>query len=153
MRWDADKSAFRFISQPTERCADCGSRTIFGCKIECGLCDGRADAPRRFQPGGWISCRYCGKGGPGTASVCDRCKELKQKALAAGVTEDDRILLYVQKALRDEDYRRLAEHDVEADRRRRVRNRRQAERRWRQPRVRPRANPANDDEDLDEAAE
>jgi hypothetical protein len=152
--WDADKQAFRLISPPTERCVDCGGKTVFGGKIECGLCDGRADAPRRLQPGKWVSCRYCGAGGVEAAHICDRCKELKRGAITAGITEDDRILLYAQKALKAEDYRRLAELDAEEEQRRKERNRQQAERRWRQPRARQTCpEPANDDAGLDEAAE
>ena len=152
--WDADKRAFRFTSPPTESCVDCGGKTVFGGKIECGLCDGRAEAPRRFQPGVWISCRYCGAGGVEAAHICDRCKELKRGAITAGITADDRILLYVQKALKAEDYRRLAGLDAEEEQRRRARNRQQTERRWRQPRARQTCpEPANDDAGLDEAAE
>jgi hypothetical protein len=108
-----------------------GNSALTGEKLTCGLCDGRAVRPKRFQPGSAASaaCRYCGRIGEGF--VCTRCEKIRAGFDAAHMSRhaiaerrgwtgpatigDDELWVTIIRRLRDADHRRLAldEKDVE----------------------------------------
>jgi hypothetical protein len=98
LQWDADKRAFRFI-HPLTRCSCGGAKSMLtGEKLSCGLCDGRASPPARFRLApAYTPCRYCGT--PGQGHVCERCKAIKARLVASGITDDDQLLVEIQRAL------------------------------------------------------
>jgi hypothetical protein len=122
--WHPEAKAFRLRQAPGQRCVDCGGRTSFGEKIDCGLCDGRARRPVRFT-GPWPDrCVYCGEETyalPGQPRVCADCEKIKQRVVAGGECRDDRILIEVHRALarRDRDALEAAEVGERRDRRKR----------------------------------
>lgn len=60
---------------------------------------------RRYPPG-WTVCRYCVRKHPGTASLCDRCVDVRANIEAVHALEpwlpvdgaDDRVALYTERA-------------------------------------------------------
>jgi hypothetical protein len=129
LRWDADKRAFRFIHPPT-RCTCGGAQSMLtGEKLTCGLCDGRAKPPARFQPGPvYDPCHYCGTTGQG--HVCPRCRAIKARLVASGITDDDQLLVEIQRALNAAERQAQRREDIDAVKARRAANRRRRERRW-----------------------
>src|SRR5215472_17324840 len=113
LRWDADKRAFRFIHPPT-RCTCGGAQSMLtGEKLTCGLCDGRAKPPARFQPGPvYDPCHYCGTTGQG--HVCPRCRAIKARLVASGITADDQILVAIHRALDAADRQAQRREDIGA---------------------------------------
>jgi hypothetical protein len=127
LRWDAEKCAFRLIN-PT--CSGShGHSALTGEKLTCGLCDGRAVRPKRFQPGSQGSaCRYCGRVGEGL--VCTRCDKIRAGFDAAHMSRhsiadrrgwtgpatigDDELWVTIIRRLRDADHRRLALDEKDA---------------------------------------
>ena len=138
LRWAETKRAFRLIDPPTRcDCAGAGSR-LTGERLTCGLCDGYAKPPKRFQPGPYQpTCGYCGeqvRGEIGGKKVCKRCQEIKERV---GVTGDDQILLAVHRALSATARRERDEDEIEASRKMRRVNLRRSERRWAKKTVQP----------------
>jgi hypothetical protein len=85
----------------------------------------RAEQPKRFLPGPSAApYRYCG-----VSTGCD-CQALKAELLAAGTTADDKILVGIQRILIAEDHRQRDEAETEEMRKKRLANRKKAERRW-----------------------
>jgi hypothetical protein len=129
LRWDAEKRAFRLIN-PT--CSGShGHSALTGERLTCGLCDGRAVGPKRFQPGSQGSaCRYCGRIGEG--SVCTRCEKIRagfdtvhmaRHSIAdrrgwtgPATIGDDELWVTSIRRLRDADHRRLALDEKDAQR-------------------------------------
>jgi hypothetical protein len=127
LRWDAEKRAFRLIN-PT--CAGGhGKSALTGEGLTCGLCDGRAVRPKRFQPGSReLPCRYCGRIGEGF--VCTRCEKIRAGFDAAHMSRhsiadrrgwtgpatigDDELWVTIIRRLRDADHRRLALDEKDA---------------------------------------
>jgi hypothetical protein len=126
--WDPDKRAFRLI-RPPARCGCVGRKSVFGELLTCGLCDGRATPPRRFQPGPTYSpCRYCGV--PGEGHVCRRCAVIRRHRRQSGITADDQLLVEISRVLAEADRRdRRAQETVDIKKRRQA-NRRRTDRRW-----------------------
>jgi hypothetical protein len=133
LRWDETKCAFRLIDLPI-RCDCAKAKSAFGEKLTCGLCDGYARPPKRFQAGPyWPTCCYCGEEvqvNPGEKRICKRCLALKERAIASGVTGDDQILLAIPRALSAMDRRDRGEDEVEALHKRHKANLRRTQRRW-----------------------
>jgi hypothetical protein len=136
LQWDPSKQAFRLIHPPT-RC-NCASQksSLTGKRLTCGLCDRQQQPPRRFQPGVDVrrepTCGYCGERTGNRTRMCDECRKIKERLIAAGVTADDQILLGVHRALAATDRRTRREDEIEEVRSKRQVNRRRAERRWEQ---------------------
>jgi hypothetical protein len=129
LRRDPEKKAFRLIPRLTTRCVDCCGRTIFGDKIECGLCDGRVTKPKRFQPGvARTPCRYCGAGCR-SGVICLDCQPIVARVKASGITVDDQILLEMKARLSAADRRGRKQETVTDLQRRRARNKHQRDRR------------------------
>jgi hypothetical protein len=126
--WDADKRAFRLI-RPPARCDCSGRKSAFGELLTCGLCDGGATPPRRFQPGPTYSpCRYCGV--PGEGQVCRRCAVILRHRRQSGSVGDDELLVEISRVLAEADRRpRRAQQAVHIKKRRQA-NRRRTDRRW-----------------------
>jgi hypothetical protein len=129
LRWDPEKRAFRLI-KPT--CSGShGKSALTGERLTCGLCDGRAIRPQRFQPGSpELPCRYCGRVGKGF--VCTRCEKIRAGFDAAHMSRhpiadrrgwtgpatigDDELWVTIIRRLRDADHRRLALDEKDAER-------------------------------------
>jgi hypothetical protein len=127
--WDAGKRAFRLKHPPTH--CDCKTHrsSVTGEKVNCGLCDGRANPPVRFQAAPVpTACRYCGALNEG--GVCRRCLAAKERLSVDGVTEDDQILRGIQRILAVIDRKRLAEAETAEAKQKRTTNRIRAQKRW-----------------------
>jgi hypothetical protein len=133
LRWDETKRAFRLVDPPT-RCDCAKAKSAFGEKLTCGLCDGYAKPPKRFQPSlHRPTCCYCGEQvlvNLGEKRICKRCQTRKERAIASGVTGDDQILLAIHRALSAMGRRDRSEDEVEALRKRHKANLRRTQRRW-----------------------
>jgi hypothetical protein len=109
--------------------------------LTCGLCDGYAKPPKRFQPAPYQpTCGYCGeqaRGEIGGKTVCKRCQEIKERAIAGGVTGDDQILLTLHRALSATARRERDEDEIETSRSKRRASLRGTERRWAKKTVQP----------------
>lgn len=129
LEWDAGKRAFRLKHPPTH--CDCKNHrsALTGEKVTCGLCDGRATPPVRFQAGpSPAACRYCGWLNEG--GVCRRCQAVKERLIVDGITEDDQILRGIQRVLVAADRKRLAEAETAEAKQKRTTNRLRAQKRW-----------------------
>jgi hypothetical protein len=126
--WHADKRAFRFIHPPAG-CDCAGRKSVFGELLTCGLCDGRATPPRRFQPDPTYSpCRYCGMLDEG--HVCRRCAVILGHRRQSGVVADDQLLLEVSRVLAEADRRSHRAQETVDIKKRQQANRRRTDRRW-----------------------
>jgi len=136
LRWDHEKRAFRLIN-PTYAGGH-GKSALTGEHPTCGLCDRRADRPKRFQPGSTgPACRYCGRVGKG--SVCIRCEAIRTGYDTAHMSRhsiadrrgwtgpptigDDELWITIIRRLRDADNRRLALDEKDARKAARARRR------------------------------
>jgi hypothetical protein len=98
------------------------------------VCDGYAKPPKRFQAGPYQpTCGYCGEPvqiKAGEKRTCKRCLPIKERAIAAGITGDDQILLAVHRALSAMDRREHSEDVREDLHNRHKANLRRTQRRW-----------------------
>jgi hypothetical protein len=133
LRWDAEKRAFRLIKST---CAGGhGKSALTGESLTCGLCDGRAARPKRFQPGSReLACRYCGRAGEG--SVCSRCEKIRAGFDTAHMSRhsiadrggwtgpatigDHELWVTIIRRLRDADHRRVALDEKDAQKAKRT---------------------------------
>jgi hypothetical protein len=125
-RWDETKRAFRLIRTPT-RCNCRNERSLLtGDRLSCGLCDGRANPPKRFLPGPFEpTCCYCGRVG---YRICPQCLRRWQRL---GFYLDDEMMLRMQEALTVADRRAVRDDERDAARKKRKENRARVERRQR----------------------
>ena len=124
LRWDPEKRAFRLIN-PTCN-GDHGRSALTGEKLTCGLCDGQAAPPKRFQPASTgPACRYCGRSADSWSSlICARCERTRSKIEIGAVARfsladrrgwtgpatvgDDELMVTLIRRMRDADQNKLS---------------------------------------------
>ena len=137
LRWDTEKRAFRLIN-PTCN-GDHGRSALTGEKLTCGLCDGQAARPKRFQPASTgPACRYCGRSADSWSSlICARCERTRSKIEIGAVARfsladrrgwtgpptvgDDELLVMLIRRMRDADRNKLSLDAKDAQRAKRER--------------------------------